>query len=100
MRNSLAEGSVGSMHGQMHALVRNPFKTKFMRDNYAAAVRTYDAKNRSFIYPNDRRCIGNGWATHFWRGFDGISRNWDHASKQTVAYAMWCAGRDIRAAID
>lgn len=99
MRTILSEGTVGSLHGQMHGLVRNPFKTKFMRANYEAAVKTYDTKHRNFIYPSGRRCIGSAWATHFWRGFDGVERNWDAASKQSSAYAMWCAGRDIHAAI-
>ncbi len=100
LRTTLSEGPIGERHGEMHTLVRNPFKTKFMRANYEAAVKTYDIRGSNFIYPNtNRRCVGNAWANNFWRGFDGVARNWDHASKQTPAYAMWCAGRDIRQAL-
>ncbi len=95
----LANGSIGSLHGKMHELVRNPFKTKFMHENYAAAVKTYDDKHPSFIYANGKRCVGSAWAGSFWRGFDGVQRNWDRASKQSAAYAMWCAGRDIKKAL-
>lgn len=101
MNNQLAKGSIGSLHGQMHTLVRNPFKTGFMRRNYDGAIRTYDTKHHNFIYEaSGTRCVGNGWATNFWRGFDGLKLNWDADSKQTASYAMWCAGRDIRKAID
>ncbi len=96
----LADGCIGKLHGKMHDLVRNPFRTKFMRANYEAAIKTYDEMHRNFIYPSGRRCLGNAWATNFWRGFDGLSRNWDKASKQTASYAMWRAGRDVKAAIN
>jgi hypothetical protein len=98
--NLLAEGCIGKMHGCMHNLVSNPFKTEFMRKNYDAAIKTYDAKHHNFIYSNNRRCIGNAWATNFWRGFDGLKLNWDSTSKQTPSYAMWRAGRDIKSVLN
>lgn len=95
MENPLANGPIGTRHGEMGSLVKNPFRTKFMRDNYDAAVKVYDAKHKDFITPSGRRSTGNAWANNFWRGFDGYSLNWDRDSKQTAAYAMFCAGRDI-----
>lgn len=95
----LSEGTIGNLHGTMHERVRNPFKSEFMRANYDAAIKTYDDMHPSFIYENGRRCLGSTWAGNFWRGFDGIERNWDAASKQSAAYAMWCAGRDIKVAL-
>jgi hypothetical protein len=99
MRNVLADGSIGELHGKMHELVRNPFRTEFMRRNYDAAISVYDERHRNFIYPSGRRCVGNSWATHFWRGFDGMKANWDSSSEQSPAYAMWRAGQDVAAAI-
>lgn len=98
--NTLANGPIGTHHGEMQKRVRNPFRDQFMRKSYDAAVQTYDTKHRNFIYPWGTRCIGNAWATNFWRGYDGMQRNWDKASKESPAYAMWCAGRDIRKAVD
>ncbi len=99
VKNPLSDGPIGSSHGKLSGMVRNPFRTPFMRKNYDAAIKAFDTKAPDFIYPSGRRCIGNAWATSFWRGFDGVSLNWDLASKQTPGYAMWCAGRDIAAAL-
>ncbi|MCV9964474.1 hypothetical protein OIU34_21525 [Pararhizobium sp. BT-229] len=103
MKNVLSEGPIGDLHGQMCDLVRNPFRNDIMRRQFDAAVSTYDTKHRDFIYPNGRRCVGSAWATNFWRGFEGMAADrWkkDAAARQTPAYACWCAGRDIRAALD
>jgi hypothetical protein len=33
----------------------------------------------------------------FWIGHDGIGADkWDAPSRRMVAYAYWCAGRDVR----
>lgn len=98
--NLLASGSIGEFHGAMGDIVRNPFKTKFMRINYDAVVSGYDRMHRNFIYPSGARCIGNALAVAFWRGFDDISQNWDAHSRQTPVYAAWRAGRDIKSAIE
>jgi hypothetical protein len=103
MKNPLADGSIGDLHGQMRDLVRNPFHNHLMRQQYDAAVFSYDTKHRNFIYATGRRCLGNAWAGSFWRGFDGLNEDqWrrDASSRQTPGYACWRAGKDVRAALD
>jgi hypothetical protein len=103
MKQPLEDGSIGDLHGQMHDLVRNPFRNKIMKQQYDAAVLTYDTKHKAFIYVTGRRCLGNAWAGAFWRGFDGLfDDRWkkDAGSRQTPGYACWRAGKDIRAVLD
>ncbi|MBY3155373.1 hypothetical protein HFO56_23905 [Rhizobium laguerreae] len=103
MKNPLADGSIGDLHGQMRDLVRNPFRNKMMKQQYDAAVLTYDTKHKDFIYATGRRCLGNAWAGAFWRGFDGLlDDRWkkDAGSRQTPGYACWRAGKDIKAVLD
>lgn len=100
VKNLLVEGWCGERHNEVSALVRNPFRTDWMRANYDVAVGCFAQKHKSFFHPNGERCIGNSWATRFWRGFDGIGGNWDAESKRSAAYAMHCAGRDIRVVLE
>jgi hypothetical protein len=97
----MQHGPIGTHHGKMHELVRNPFRTKFMRDNYDAAIKTYDEKHQNFITANGTRCTGNAWANEFWRGFDNLvdPTRWDAASKQSAGYATYRAGRDVGQAV-
>lgn len=103
MKNPLADGTVGQLHGKMRDLVRNPFRDKFMVEQFQAAILTYDTKHKNLMYPSGRRCIGNAWATNFWRGFEGMGREqWarDTVSRKTPAYAFWRAGVEIAKAIE
>lgn len=92
-------GSIGNRHGEMKDLVKNPFKTPFMRRNFDAAVKTYDERHKDLIRANGTRCNGNSWAHHFWNGFDLVDSDYS-GIKDSAAYAMHRAGRAIRKASD
>lgn len=78
------------------AAIVNPFRTRFMRDNFDRVVNAYHTKHKDLIRKDGTRHNGNSWATTFWRGYDGIlPGSWDAASRKTAAYAVWCAGRAI-----
>ena len=87
-------GDIGTRHGEMRELVRNPFKTPFMRRNFDAAIETYDTKHKDLIRESGVRCNGNSWAHHFWNGFDEVDRDYT-GIKDSAAYAMYRAGRAI-----
>lgn len=73
----------------------NRFKDKVMRNEYDAAMLMFVTKHRNLFLPDGSRCTGNGVASSFWRGFDGVVMGyWDAASKKTLAYAHWRAGQD------
>ncbi|AXK43749.1 hypothetical protein [Erythrobacter aureus] len=91
--------NIGSRHGEMHSLVKNPFKADFMRRNFDAAIQTYDTKHRNFIHPSGIRCKGNGWAVHFWRGFDQVDLDYT-GLRDSAAYAMYRAGKAIGKALE
>lgn len=77
---------------------RNPFRDRMMRDVYDNAVQAFDEKRRLLFFPDGSRCLGNGFASFFWRGYDGVTPGqWDRASKRMLGYAAWRAGRDIAA---
>lgn len=48
--NSRYNSTIGSHHGEMARLVRNPFRSKYMRGNFDAAVATYDSRHKDFIH--------------------------------------------------
>ncbi|MAM41231.1 MAG: hypothetical protein CL949_22620 [Erythrobacter sp.] len=96
--NSRYNPNIGSHHGEMARLVRNPFRSKYMRGNFDAAVATYDSRHKDFIHPSGIRCVGNAWATHFWRGFDGIQSDYS-GIKDSAAYAFYRAGQAVAEAI-
>ena len=75
----------------------NRFKNPMMRERYDGLLREYAARGKALFYPNGSICRGNGIADVFWRGYDGGKMNWDRASKATLEYASWCAGRDVAA---
>lgn len=95
----LTQGPTGELHGQMHKLARNPFRTAFMRRNFDAAVKTYDEKGRTFFYPSGKRCVGSAWAHRFWQGFDGHQQDWT-GHKESAAYALFRAGQEVSRAIE
>lgn len=100
MKNPLKEGDVGSLHGHMCDMVRNPFQNPEMRKGYDRAILCYDEKKESLITKEGRRCIGNSWATRFWQGFDGqLEGKWTASDKKTSGYVFWRAGYDVRHAL-
>ena len=81
---------------------RNPFRDRQMRQAYGAAIIVYRRRHRDLFLPQtgERRragCYGSSFAQEFWRGYDGIhaDKYRDRASRQTLGYAFWCAGRDL-----
>jgi hypothetical protein len=80
--------------------VRNPFRSKFMREVFADMVHAYNAKSPLLFLPGGAPHRGNSWAGMFWRGFDSAQVGiWDCASKSTGAYPCWLAGKAVRAAL-
>lgn len=81
----------------------NRFKNKSLRDAYDEAVAAYEARHKNLFLPSGKRrglheySHGSKFSISFWSGFDGkvIGPAWDRDSKQTPAYAIWCAGRDM-----
>jgi hypothetical protein len=73
---------------------KNPFRNAAMRSAFAGAVGAYDRRSGLLFLPDGVTPYrGNSVAGMFWRGFDGqCVGTWDAASKQTLAYAQWCAG--------
>jgi hypothetical protein len=65
------------------------FRDPFLRRVYDTCVAAYRAKGALYLRE------GNSAAVMFRRGFTGSSTyRWDAASRNTLAYASFCAGRD------
>lgn len=80
----------------------NRFKDPTMRREYEAAVAMFRQEHRN-LFCNGSPHRGSALASQFWHGFNGTSLGAgfiDRASKQMVAYAYWCAGRDMRAELE
>lgn len=75
----------------------NHFRDPTMRATYDAMVSGFRTRHKDLIYPSGARCRGNGAATAFWCGYDGVKRPvWDARSRQTPGYACFRAGQDVR----
>lgn len=69
-----------------------------MRAAYDASIKHHAVKHAVLFTKDGKPNIGNGIGGPFWRGFRGEQADmWDAASKQTIAYAYWRAGRDVAA---
>jgi len=80
----------------------NRFRNQIMRQHYDAIVGMYHTKHRTLFHEGERT-MGNGMASFFWRGFDGTQFGagfTDRASKDTLAYAYYRAGQDMKAEAD
>lgn len=80
----------------------NPFRNKTMRALYDDVIAAHASGSKTLFLSNGERrrvgCYGSSIATSFWRGYDGVipgGRAWDRHSRDTIAYALWCAGRDV-----
>lgn len=74
----------------------NRFKTPALRKQYDACVKCYRSRHRDLVRPDGTPHLGNGWASHFWRGYKRTPLNWDAPSRKTFAYACYRAGEDMR----
>lgn len=79
----------------------NPFRTKYMRELYDAAIHAHQIQHKDlFLSDGCRRRspnYGSSFASYFWHGYDGVNADkWDRSSRTWAAYAFWCAGRDVR----
>lgn len=100
MRNPLKYGSIGSHHGELINIVKNPFRKSALRESYERAISIYDAKGKALITEIGTRGIGNSWSTRFWQGFDGLlAGKWTTSEKDTASYAYWRAGYDVGRAV-
>ncbi len=76
----------------------NRFRDPVMRNAYDEAIAAHQRTSR-VLFVEGRPHRGNGVAGPFWRGYSGEQEGrWDAASRKTLSYAYWCAGRDIRQA--
>lgn len=78
----------------------NRFRDPVLRRAYDEAITAHAATSKVLFHAGQEH-RGNGVAGPFWRGFHAEqSGHWDAASKQTLAYAYWRAGQDVRASQD
>lgn len=71
-----------------------------LRKCYDNALIMHETKSRVLFNSDGTRTIGNGIAGVFWRGYDGTTLGLgyvDRSSKETMGYAYWRAGQDIKA---
>ena len=81
--------------------MKNPFRTKAFRGHFDDCVRMFETKHKNlFSSATGNPNHGNGVATSFWRGYNGVTQNWDRASKETFAYPAFKAGAACRAAVN
>jgi hypothetical protein len=79
----------------------NRFRDPAMRRQYDACVASFRIRHPDLIRTSGTRCRGNGFATYFWRGYDGLTRPvWDTNSRRTPAYACYRAGQDVRRLVE
>lgn len=77
--------------------IRNPFKRKFHRDAFAEMVYNWRIKASVLFHKDGSRCMGNSFASFFWKGYDGtrIAAGFnDRASKEIVGYIYYRAGQE------
>lgn len=74
----------------------NPFRDKTMRREYDAAVRAFRSTHESLFRPDGSpKTLSSSFAEHFWRGYNGARMR---VPNNTVAYAYWRAGKDMKEA--
>jgi hypothetical protein len=75
----------------------NRFKNPMLRKQYDACIACYRKKHRDLVRPDGTPHRGNTIATYFWRGFEGVTVNWDAYSRGAPIYAAYRAGQTVRA---
>jgi hypothetical protein len=81
-----------------HPPRRNPFKAGSMLAKQFDGILAAYAQGHRDVIRDGVRCMGNGWATSFWRGYDNAQAAW--VVKGTLAWACYRAGQFARAADD
>jgi hypothetical protein len=73
----------------------NPFRNPLMRARFDDLVTAYRRGHANLFTESGRRARGCSMATDFWRGFDNAipAARWDRASRDTLAWAAYRAGR-------
>lgn len=74
-----------------------------MRLAFEELLKAWRAKHKILFHADGARNMGNGVASSFWRGYDGTQIGGgfiDRASRETLTYAYWKAGRAARAEAD
>lgn len=80
----------------------NRFRDPTMRREYDATVAMFRQEHRN-LFIDGKPHRGSTLAGQFWHGFNGTHLGagfTDRASKEMLAYAYWCAGRDMRAELE
>ncbi len=73
--------------------VKNPFKSKFMRQNFEEAVQQYKVRHRNFFNVHGQPHRMNGFASSFWRGYFGEPMI--GIPESTPAHAYFRAGQAL-----
>lgn len=75
----------------------NPFRDPLMRARFDELVKAYRLGHANLFTRDGGRSRGCSMATYFWRGFDNLipAARWDRASRNTLAWAAYRAGRAI-----
>ena len=74
---------------------RNPFKPgSVLFGQFDAMLKAYADKHPDVVRVDGRRCLGNGWASAFWKGYDNKPPYLVAAG--TPAYACYRAGQAQR----
>lgn len=87
------------------ATIRNPFRRQMQRDGFAEMVHNWRTHSSLLFNPDGTRCMGNGFASSFWKGYDGavcgfggLNNYSDRASREIIAYIYFRAGQECRKA--
>lgn len=79
--------------------MKNPFRNKMMREAYDSCMEMVMLNHPTLFNRDGSRCTENGIGSMFWRGYDGTKFGAgfiDPASKRTLAYAYYRAGKNLR----
>lgn len=77
----------------------NRFRSKPLRDQYAAMVEAYRNRHSGLFTEAGQPHRASGLALAFWNGFDGVSMGTGfttRAEHSSPAYACWRAGQDCK----
>ncbi|MFN9473240.1 hypothetical protein [Acidovorax sp.] len=73
--------------------IKNPFRSKFMRENFEEAVQQYRLRHRNFFNTHGQPHRMNGFASSFWRGYFGEPMI--GIPESTPAHAYYRAGQAL-----
>ncbi len=73
--------------------MRNPFRSKFMRQSFEGGVKMYELRHRTYFNLAGQPHRMNGFASPFWRGFFGEPDTC--IPHDSASYALFRAGQAL-----